>query len=486
MHVDEYAQLAEQYLSRVQHEEYLHYAGLKPGLDTGRVAERFASLFTREAVQERLDATGDSDGRRLAEFAVNGYLERGLAPLDRQIAEAEATAQVECEGGVVPFRSACRQITLESDRERRKAWSRAIDDCLSRQNRLREERIAIRHALSQELGFTCYRDLCETVSGQPLSEHVQAAEAFLEESDRAYRVALVRALELAGIAPEEADADDVNWMMLRPRYVRPFRRDRLIRSARDTLRHLGIELSEQHNLRFDLEARPQKHPRPFCSPIVVPAEVVVVASPIDGLLSYLSFFHELGHAEHFCHISPELPPAQRVLGDVGVTEAFAFLWQHIVCNPEWMRLALEVSEMPHDFVEFVRLLDFWYFRRYAGKLIYEFELHGGSVGGAEVSSRYAQIMGRAVGVRVSPHAYLTDVDDRFYCVQYLRAWVMEANLRRMLQKRFGSSWFRSTEAGDWIRSLWRKGANLAAEQLGWSERAPLDTAVLKRRFVGKS
>jgi hypothetical protein len=483
MHADDYARLAEQYLSCLRREEYLHYAGLKPSLETGQVAEDFAPLFTREAVQERLDSAADPEGRCLAEFAAHGYLDRRLAPITQRIAEAETSAEVACNGAVTSFRAACRQLALEPDRERRQALSQAVDDCLSCHNPLREERIAAQRALARELGFDSYLHLCEALSGQPLREHARAMAAFLEDSEQAYLAALTQALEQAGLPPREATAADVTWLVLGPRYQACFPRDKLIPSARATLAGLGIQLARQHNLRLDLEPRPHKHPRPFCSPIAVPAEIVVVASPGDGLVDYLSFFHELGHAEHFGHITPELPVPWRLMGDYAVTEAFAFLFQHIVCEPEWLCTALSLRDAPEDLLAFVHLLDFWCLRLPAGRLLYECELHGDISPTSGMAVRYVETVGRAVGARVSPQAYLAEVDDGFYCARYLRAWMLEASLRQAMQQRFGPSWFRSAEAGSWLRSLWRRGTELSAEELAQHLHLPLDTQLLRQRFL---
>ena len=43
--------------------------------------------------------------------------------------------------------------------------------------------------------------------------------------------------------------------------------------------------------------------------------------------------------------------------------------------------------------------------------------------------------------------YLVDVDDGFYCANYLRAWMLEGALRMMLQDRYGMEWFRDPAAG---------------------------------------
>jgi hypothetical protein len=57
------------------------------------------------------------------------------------------------------------------------------------------------------------------------------------------------------------------------------------------------------------------------------------------------------------------------------------------------------------------------------------------------------------------------VDPGFYVANYLRAWAFETHLRRILRERFGEDWFEHAEAGDLLRSIWREGQRLDADEL---------------------
>ncbi len=70
-----------------------------------------------------------------------------------------------------------------------------------------------------------------------------------------------------------------------------------------------------------------------------------------------------------------------------------------------------------------------------------------------------------MGVQIGVENYLADVDDAFYCAQYLRAWMLEAQLRRFLERTFGADWFSTREAGEYLITLWRRGQELTAEEL---------------------
>ena len=155
--------------------------------------------------------------------------------------------------------------------------------------------------------------------------------------------------------------------------------DRLLESFRSTLAGLGVDLDEQDNVHLDTEARRTKSSRAFCSVPRVPDEVYLVIAPHGGRDDYAALFHEGGHAEHYAHTDPKLAFEFRMLGDNSVTEAFAFLLQHLVDEERWMRkrLGVEDAEAAVAQASAARLA---LLRRYAAKLAYELELHGGSRG----------------------------------------------------------------------------------------------------------
>ena len=103
-------------------------------------------------------------------------------------------------------------------------------------------------------------------------------------------------------------------------------------------------------------------------------------------------------------------------------------------------------------------------RRYAAKLAYELELHGGSAELDEMPARYAELLGEALRVPWPRESWLADVDQGFYVACYLRAWALETRWRAALRERFGERWFESAAAGEWLRGLWRTGQRLDARR----------------------
>jgi len=241
---------------------------------------------------------------------------------------------------------------------------------------------------------------------------------------------------------------------------------RLLPSFAATLAGLGIDPATQRNVQLDVEARPGKSPRAFCVAVRVPDDVRLVVPPIGGRDDFIALLHEGGHVEHFAHVDPQLAFEYRHLGDNAITEAFAFLFDHLVENPAWLSARLGVEDADGTLAAHARATRLIYLRRYAAKLSYELDAHAVAPPDDEMlRERYAHALSHAARVRWPRETYLADLDPGFYVACYLRAWALETHLRARLRERFGAQWFAQREAGEALRALWRDGQRLSAEEL---------------------
>ncbi|MFA4966162.1 MAG: hypothetical protein WC709_11100, partial [Thermoleophilia bacterium] len=290
-------------------------------------------------------------------------------------------------------------------------------------------------------------------------------QGFLGDTAGLYERVLARQVrERLGMTLDDLTYADLPYLWRAPAYDHVFTAEGLIPTLRATLAGMRIDLDAQANVHLDTAVRELKSPRAFCSPVRVPDEIYLSVLPQGGQDDYIALLHEAGHTEHFAHISPQLPFEYRHLGDNAVTEAFAFTFDHLVLNREWLRHYLEYEDCD-DFLRFAHVSDLYFMRRYAAKLLYENQLHEQTGSLDAMAARYSGFLSEATLVEVPPENYLTDVDDGFYCASYLRAWMLEGAFRMMLQDRYGMEWFREAAAGAWVRELWSNGQHFTAERL---------------------
>jgi hypothetical protein len=475
MDLHAYRRSAETFVSELTAEYYRHFAGLKESYEIESIYDRHAELFSPGAVEDLrglLDAASSGSEKRrrlmmLLDFAVEGYAGQATKHAEAELARLEASIAISVDGETLGFRESVVVQANEPDGARRVAIEQARLEATEVQlGPLHRELIERQHHVAVELGYPSYREMCAACKGSDLAGLRAQTSAFSARTEHRYADVVDPELRrTVGIGLDRLRRADLPRFFRAPELDGLFPASSLLDSFAATMHGLGFDLAAQPGVLLDLEQRPKKSPRAFCAPVRVPEEVYLVLSPIGGRDDYSVLFHEGGHTEHYANVDPELPFEFRHLGDNAITEAFAFLFQHLVEDEHWLarHLGIEDASAIAGYARAYRLV---YLRRYCAKLQYELELHGGGSGGwGALADRYSQLLGNALKLEWPTQTFLADVDPGFYCSCYLRAWALETHLRKHLRERFGPSWFESAEAGSSLQALWREGQRLTPDEL---------------------
>jgi hypothetical protein len=454
-----YREDAEEFVSALDREYYLHFSGQQDEFDIEPIYDRHAELFSTDTVQ----ALRESGNRELLEFAVQGLVGRATKAEEAELARREAALELELDGEAVPFRQAAVLQSNEPDPDKRAAIEEARLELTARElNPLLREMLERSHSLARELGWRSMREMCEELSGIDLARLERQTGGFLEASAPHYEEILTPRLEVeVGFGFERLRRSDFTYFFRARTLDAAYSEEKLLASFRETMAGLGVEGS---GVRLDVEQRPKKTPRAFCAPVRVPDEVYLVIARHGGRDDYEALLHEAGHAQHFAHMSAALPMEHRYLGDNSVTEGFAFLFQHLAADPAWLRSRLGVTDTT-AVEEQARAAKLVYLRRYGAKLAYELQLHDEPASLDPLADVYARLLSDALHVEWQPEGWLSDVDPFFYAACYIRAWALETHLRRVLRERFGENWFDEREAGDFLKELWLEGQAMPAHEL---------------------
>ena len=460
-----YREEAEGFLAALDEAAYLHFSGLKDELELAPIYERYGHLTTLEACRtlEAAVAAGEA-ARDLWRFACEGYLGELTREETEAAARLEASLTADVEGETLAFRMLRPALANAPDRARRERLERARADLT--EEHLRPRHVEIVELLRQgteRLGSPTYRALYERF-GFPLADLASRCERLLDATEDVYVQAADRVFRARlGIPLDEARRWDVPRLARAPAWDAGFPAAGMVPALEATLADLGIDLRSQTNVHLDVEVRPKKSPRAFCAPIEIPGRVVLVIQPIGGADDWRALFHEAGHTEHFAHTSADLPFEARRLGDNAVTEGWAALFEFLVTDPAWLVRRLDFGR-PAEFASEAAATHLYVVRRYAAKLLYELELHGGG-DLAGLPDRYVELMSEATRIEPSPADFLADVDLGFYSSSYLRSWAFEAQLELFLREEFGNAWFARREAGSLLRELWSEGQRLSADEV---------------------
>jgi hypothetical protein len=457
------------FISQREEELYQHGAGLRDELALGPIYARHASLFTRAAVDElrRLVEAGGAElghNRALLAAATDGFVQAEVAALTDAVGTAEATAAVIWRGETIPYRALRNRISEISGRAERNALFASYIEAEEAINPLRRERFERIGAIARDLGYADYVELIRTTRGFDPDALGTEIRDFLAESETPFFAALRRFLARIEIEQGDASLADGWYLMRGSGWDNWFDGRRMVRVLEATLRGMGIELGGQAGATLDVEARPNKAPRPFVAVVNAPGDVRLVVQPHGGWDDYGALLHEAGHLEHFLHVDPRLPVSLRELGDASVTEGYAMTFERLLAEPAWLSEQLGMPpEHAVAFADFYSLYQLATMRSLAARHLHELRMHRGG-DDALHRATYAGLAGLLTGVR-EPEALYLLIDDGMYAASYLRCYMVDAALTDFLTTRHGEAWWKSVTAGETLHRAWSRGQEWNAEQV---------------------
>jgi hypothetical protein len=495
MNLDTLRARAQAFSEAVAREGYLAYSGHKATAALQPIYAEYADVLGDEAfalcVEQFRGAPPGSEAHRAArmmlEWQVESQVSRAMAALDeREIALEHGSVVRVADGREVPYSRVSIDIANTTDRRARLALDAAravvVADAFAplRRERLQRERDAVER-LQLADGYNATFSL---LSGVPLGELAAECTAFLRDTDAMWADVLGERLRASGIPRGEATRADALALFRVREYDDAFPAERMEATIRENCAEMRVDATAGGHIRFDLDDRPGKRSRAFCSPVQVPQEVYLVLRPHGGQADWGTFLHELGHALHFGYARADYPFEYRWLGDNSVTESYAMLFDHRLQDRNWLlRYTALGRARVGAYLRFGAFEELHYLRRYCAKLLYEIAAYGGETSWDALPDLYATMLTDATGFRYRPVDAFLDFDPRYYSTRYLRAWQLQAVIDGALTERFDEDWWRNPAAGPWIiEQLFAEGQRETAAEL--AERvagSPISFTPLQRR-----
>jgi len=469
LNLEELKRDLENFIREMAVEFYLNVSGLKVESNNSSIYKKYMSLFKKGLITEVNDMRGHVKGeeekklRYISNCLTMEYLKNAMKSQLDEANTWESKKVLEVDGEKMAFRQANAKIRDEDDRIKRgriyAAWSQAVDEY----NPLLLKLVLGLREKSKELGYSNYVTLYSDIKGIDLRQLEIVTEKFIEETDSLYTREMERVVrERLGLGLSDVEPHDMYRFYRASEFDKYFTRDNLLPALRKTLANMGIELDKQKNIHIDLEDRPLKGPHSAYVGVKVPEDIRLVVMPLGGYRGYEHLFHEVGHALHCGSTDPSLDFIFRQFGDISLSEGYAYLFQNLVMNEEWLRRYLGMGEAKS-------YLDFQYLankllelREWGSCLSYELQLHTKGPDGMDVV--YEAICKRANKLKVDKNHYLIE-DHWLNSADVLRSQFFEAQLRAAFRGRFGEGWFENPKAGQFLRELWSMGGKYDAEEV---------------------
>ncbi len=393
----------------------------------------------------------------------------------------EAAGIIKVGGEDIPYREIDDAIFYEDDRDRRRElWQAERVFIIEEINPRLGNIVEATRRRCRELGYADFVDYYARTRGRDFSQLTADCIYILGASRDLYETLVRERLEevFPELDLEDIRSYDRGQLWRTEDFDANFSADALIPLWVEFADGIGINFQSLDNILLDSEDRPEKEPRAACWPMRVPEDIRVLVKPSGDFYDYETLFHEMGHALHFALTDPELPYEFKLLGDDGVTEAYAFTLENVFENPAYLR---EVIGMEGEEIRRFRREQLYSevssLRYYCFSFLYELVLHGVE---ADPLPSYRELLDAISIWEHTEEEYDTGVyytNEDFYTTNYLCAWMLEAMIREQLIERFGDEWWRDPGTGEFLRGLWFQGnkptpEEIAAE-LGYPELTPI-------------
>jgi len=380
-------------------------------------------------------------------YLVTEWLAQKTAALSEEAAKLEQTLTFGPAGAERPYRNLESLLASERSALLRKTLYEGATPAVTKLAEVLARRRERTGALLTELGISSAALLVDLreVEVAPL---VALANDVLTGTQGAFTTTLGRLswTELQ-LPVERVSRADIPRLFRLPALDATFPKSEIFRRAASTLQGLGIDVTAMPNVTLDLKETAGKNPRGLVLGVVVPTDVRVSLLPVGGARDQRETLHQMGHLLSDA-LSQQKVWALAKLGNRTVGEAWSFLLEDLTVDPVWLeRVCGFTGDAQVAWRTSADAQRLFLLRRAAGKVLFN---AGARASGADVPALYRDVMKRTYGFPMTAadeaRAEL-DREEFLASADYLRAFVLAAQIEQQLRGRFGAAWWQSAAAG---------------------------------------
>ena len=461
------------FLQKSKMEEFLFYSGRKKEFALSQIYKEYEDIFSVNTLKDLIEKDMDEKdfSRReiifLRNFLFEHFLEKEMAGYIEDVETTIANKKIRISSGEeMLFSSASIRQINNHNRGLRLEIEEAKREVLTDVNEMYKKIYFKTFETIERIGGKDMLSIFQKITHTDVFYYRELLKDFLKKTEGIYSRILKNILNrYLNLDAEEVFYFDMGYLGRNSDFDPFFPRERMVEIVQSTVQDMGLDYTAHGNVRFDLDQREGKSMCGFCSAIKIPDEIFLVCVPIGGVKDYGQFLHELGHALHFGYTNPEMPVSFKRLGDKGVTEGYASLFDHLIYNPYWLRekLGLE-GELLKNYLEIMWGHKMYLMRLFIAEFFYHIELwRKREILGKE--KFYSECFSGITRVNFPEYLYLEEIFPPFDVLKYIRAEILEAALYKFLTENFGKRWFASKSAGEFLFSIWRDGQKYYLEEI---------------------
>jgi hypothetical protein len=464
---------------------------------TGRKAEtRFREIYgsRRDLLEPELflslsgPETGGEEEERarrslLSSFLAWVFLGGKSSDIADRVLALEAGGEFRAGGKSLTLRSAKAEILSEPRKDKREEAAERAVEALSALDTLYLRKLGRLNECSEELGYGNYGALLDATSCPGITRIADEAKRFLTDTD--YMAGDMLGWFFANkmeLSLKDASIYDMKYLFnsseLRGYFPKP---DYAVLAGKVLQ---GMALSPAREPVFDTEKRAGKETEGFSLPLHPPFETALSIYPAGGVHDYESLLRCFGHSLSLSYTDPGDDFEFVFLREETLTDIFSLLFGGLVYEPRWLKRYLKI-DTERDFLNFLQLRRLMSARLDAGRALCASELFGGGEPGG-LPAIFSDIMSGAAKCRADGRSYIADFFSPLSSPFRFKAVLALPVLDNFMTESFDEEWWRTREAGEFMRGTWSFGGRVTAESL--LTRAGLkepDSRTLVRNFEEK-
>lgn len=319
--------------------------------------------------------------------------------------------------------------------------------------------------VTEKFGYASYAHYCEARKRTSFSHEAEVFGKYLDETREAYVSRMTPWVEeVIGKPFSNLSRYHALYLVRIREFDDYFTPSELLNQLHRTFQGIGFDLRTRQDVILDTSLSASKSSNGICLGVKIPGKVHVVMRPVGGLIDLETLLHETGHAFFLSNFNSALPlEYRRLYRSPALDEAFAFLFMNLIENTAWLaEMAGMQAKEAERLAELYRTKRFCLIRRYIGKFLAEKELH--ESGDIKNPAFYCRHLENATGFVYEPQGYLVDMEPAFYALDYLHAWGGADALARYLEAEYGQEWFKSADAGSFLRGIASSGRKNTLEE----------------------
>jgi hypothetical protein len=477
------------FMSLTKNDYNLYVKGKRPKYET--YYKDYSYLFKPKKVEllrERSSSTSDPRESRamdllataLAHAAVVSY---AAADID-QMYEFMMTADVAFDGEEIKFGDVRKVIATEADRDRRRQIYIAFNTHLEPLSVFKAGIISKMNEHVGEWGFGTYLRMLLQTKELDLETLESQAVQFLDATDEAYAAELSRLLqEHSNVDLRMARGYDIPYILRGEWLDGDLESERWQSVAKDALGSMGLKAEaaklESEDERFCGESI---LPRVFA--IRVPDEIKMCYSPIGGTCDIGANLYMRGRAEYVSSIKQKKYWELGRLGNQAMNEAAGFVFEALTTDPSWLAEVGGVDPGSAGAIARHRaFVSLYEARRSCVSALFQVGAYSDA---EDPEGLYSDLLEKymkwdPILDRSRAPLEMNDLESGWVA----QGQFLAAQMRATLESKFGEEWYKSGEAGDFLKEIWAPGyevtASGAAGQLGYDG---IDPAYLAEELNG--